>query len=145
MDQGALDMAALGRAIVRRRENLGWNTHALAVRSGLTDSYIRSLERGTGKRVGVEVVVRLARTLGISTDDLLRDAGLITGEALAPEVGDIYRQLTTAERHAWIQIGRALLTLQHEEEALQRASNEAERVTILTGETLERQRRPRMK
>lgn len=119
MGETTLDMNALGRSLTRRREALGWTTYRLAQHARLSDPYVRNLERGVGKRVGIEIVARLARALGTSTDDLLRDAGIETGGGLIDEMTYIYNELTQAERRAWIRIGRVLLDMRREQMALQ--------------------------
>jgi len=120
-------MGALGRSLSRRRRTLGWTTYKLAQHAGLSDPYVRNLEKGLGKRVGIEIVARLARALGTSTDDLLHDAGIDTGGGLTDEMSGIYNELTQAERRAWIRIGRVLLEMRREQLALQQdAASELE-------------------
>jgi len=129
-DSLRLDMAAFGRALVRRRQAIGWTRYRLSRRAGMSDPYVRTLEHGQGKRVGIEVVVRLAGALGIGADDLLRDAGLPVQTGLPAELRDVYVQLGGAERRAWLSIGRALLDLQEDHRKLQALPAEDEPLVV---------------
>jgi transcriptional regulator with XRE-family HTH domain len=116
-----LDMIAFGESIVRRREALGWTRYRLSRIAGMSDPYIRALEMGHGKRVGIEVVVRLAKALGTTSDDLLRDAGMPIQSTVPEELTHIYDSLREPERRAWLYIGQALVDLQDEYRELQRS------------------------
>ena len=115
------DMVAFGEAIVRRRQALGWSRYHLSRLAGMSDPYIRALEMGQGKRVGIEVVVRLSKALGTTTDDMLRDAGLPVESAVPDALRETYESMGLAERRAWLRIGQALVAMQEEYRALQRS------------------------
>jgi transcriptional regulator with XRE-family HTH domain len=119
MDAPSLDVVALGRAIVKRREGLGWTTYRLADRAGISDPYLRRLESGNGGRVGIETVSKIARALAVTMDDILRDVGLPTPDILPAQVAIVYEGLGDVERRAWIKVGRTLGELRTDYEALQ--------------------------
>jgi transcriptional regulator with XRE-family HTH domain len=119
-------MIAFGESVVRRREALGWTRYRLSRIAGMSDPYIRALEMGHGKRVGIEVVVRLAKALGTTSDDLLRDAGMPLQSTVPEELSEVYDSLREPERRAWLHIGQALVDLQVEYQQLQRSLDDAE-------------------
>ncbi len=57
-------------AIRERREAAGLNQRELARRTGLTPEYLNAIERGP-RRPGVLTLVRIARALGVTIDDLI--------------------------------------------------------------------------
>jgi transcriptional regulator with XRE-family HTH domain len=57
-------------AIRERRKAAGLNQRELARRTGLTPEYLNSIERGP-RRPGVLTLVRIARALGVTIDDLI--------------------------------------------------------------------------
>lgn len=97
MENRDIDMGALAQAIVRRREGARWSTYRLAEKAGVSDPYLREIEGGKKKRIGISIVARIAYALGITTDDLLADIGLPTVGGMAglvpPEVTAIYNGL----------------------------------------------------
>jgi len=56
--------------IRERREAAGLNQRELARRTGLTPEYLNAMERGT-RQPGILTLVRIARALGLSIDDLI--------------------------------------------------------------------------
>ena len=138
MAEERLDMRALGLALTRRREALGWTTYRLAERAGITDPYVRELEKGNGKRVGVMMLAKLARALDTSLDELLQDAGFSIGPdgddaARRDELAILVAQLTPPERRALLQMGQALLELRHENQDLLNRSNDGTSPSTLLG------------
>lgn len=65
---------ALGQTVRERRLRAGLSQIELAEKADLNFNYVGSIERGE-KLASVETVVRLARGLGLSAADLLRQAG----------------------------------------------------------------------
>lgn len=63
-------VATFGRRLRSARETNGLTVRELGHRSGVHYSLISHVEAGT-KSVSVENLVRLAQTLGVSTDHLL--------------------------------------------------------------------------
>ena len=61
----------IGERIQQRREQLGLTQEELAEASGLRQSIISRLERGTRKNPGADTVRRLAKTLGVTADWLI--------------------------------------------------------------------------
>lgn len=125
MTEDRLDMRALGLALTRRREALGWTTYRLAERAGITDPYVRELEKGHGKRVGVMMLAKLARALDASMDDLLRDAGFMPvpvgrENGAGDDLAALLTELTPAERRTLFRVGQALLELREENQVLRR-------------------------
>jgi transcriptional regulator with XRE-family HTH domain len=65
--------------IRERREAAGLNQRELARRTGLTPEYLNAVERG-GRRPGVVTLVRIARALDVTIDDLIVVDDAETGE-----------------------------------------------------------------
>lgn len=61
----------IGKRIQQRREQLGLTQEELADASGLRQSIISRLERGTRKNPSADTVRRLARALGVTADWLI--------------------------------------------------------------------------
>jgi DNA-binding XRE family transcriptional regulator len=70
-----VEQKALGAAIRRARERNNLSQEEFAHRCGLHRTYIGSVERGE-RNVSLENIVRIAKTLGMTPADLLREAGL---------------------------------------------------------------------
>ena len=68
MEDGAMQ---IGKRIQQRREKLGLTQEELADASGLRQSIISRLERGTRKNPSADTVRRLATTLGVTADWLI--------------------------------------------------------------------------
>jgi transcriptional regulator with XRE-family HTH domain len=73
-----MDGTFSGARLRRIREQQGLSRQTLAVRAGLSRAYIYSLEQGAeseegARRPSYDVVVRLARALGISHNDLIEE------------------------------------------------------------------------
>lgn len=126
MEHGGFDPAAFGRSVIARRQKLGWTSHRLAVKSGLSDPYVRKVELGRAGRLGLDVALRLADTLGAPIDDMLRDAGVSTGSQTGAEIEDVYAELDAPARRALLSIGHTLRELQSEYSMLQVAESPTE-------------------
>jgi transcriptional regulator with XRE-family HTH domain len=107
----------------------------------VSDAYLRRLEAGDSKRVGIELLARLALALGIGTDDLLCDIGLGGGQNLPEDLGRIYDRLGEAERRAWVRMGEVLADMRQEQERLQAVPHPLEPIAAYSGQDLERLRR----
>ncbi len=63
----------LGRNIARLRQERGWPQSELARRSGVSQGFVSRLESGDSMQTLVGVAAALARALGVTVDDLLRE------------------------------------------------------------------------
>lgn len=109
---GGPDWAALGELLETRREALGLTKREAARRAEVSETTWRSLEGGTNRSPSNEILSRVARTVQIPFQEVLRLAGRgdapaakppirrgRTNEALAamlerdPQLGDRDRQL----------------------------------------------------
>jgi transcriptional regulator with XRE-family HTH domain len=61
----------IGRRIKRLRDQHGWSQTELASRSGVLQSLISRLEKGTRSNPSADVLRGLARALGCTTDYLV--------------------------------------------------------------------------
>ena len=61
----------IGQRIQRRRQQLGWTQEDLARESGVPQSAISRIEQGQRKNPGADVIRRLARSLGVTSDWLI--------------------------------------------------------------------------
>lgn len=64
----------LGKRIYKYREINRLSQKQLAIKVGISKSYITNLELGKGKTVGFEKVLNIANALNVSIDDLLCDS-----------------------------------------------------------------------
>lgn len=79
-DRSALDIKVrFGRAIRRRRAELGISQEELAARAGLHRTYVADVERGT-RNVSLENIAKLAAALNMSISALF--------DSLSTEVGE---------------------------------------------------------
>jgi transcriptional regulator with XRE-family HTH domain len=63
---------ALGALALRLRSDGGWTQAMIAERAGITEQYLRRIERGT-ENPSLTTLIALARALGISTSQLVRE------------------------------------------------------------------------
>jgi transcriptional regulator with XRE-family HTH domain len=73
-----MDMHALGKRLRERREHAGYSQTEVARQTGIIQRDISLLERGGKHALWADTLLRLAKTLGCSTDYLL---GLIDDPA----------------------------------------------------------------
>jgi transcriptional regulator with XRE-family HTH domain len=67
------DAKAIGRRILRYRKEKGMSATELAVKAGISRSYLSELENGTGnhKRVSAEALYAIGKALGVAMSELL--------------------------------------------------------------------------
>ncbi len=58
--------------LAKIRKEKGWSQEKLAVESGISYNTIIKIERGGIKNPKIETVIKMAKALGISLDDLMR-------------------------------------------------------------------------
>jgi transcriptional regulator with XRE-family HTH domain len=80
---------ALARRIRELRQTLGWTQQDLAIRSGLSRSYISRLEMGDIALPSSERLRALSNSLGTTSDDLLTAAGFIDTPRESPDLPEI--------------------------------------------------------
>jgi transcriptional regulator with XRE-family HTH domain len=61
----------LGEAISRYRTRLGWSQNELARRAAVNHPTLQRIETGKSADPSVSIVARIARTLGVSIEELL--------------------------------------------------------------------------
>ena len=64
----------LGENVRQLRLRRGWSQEKLASEAGLHRTYVGSVERGE-RNVSLDNIVAIARALGVSVQELLRDVG----------------------------------------------------------------------
>jgi transcriptional regulator with XRE-family HTH domain len=67
-------LSAFGRNVARLRDQKGFSQDKLAEKSDLDRTYLSGIERGV-RNPGIKVVIRLARALGVSVDQLCKGVG----------------------------------------------------------------------
>jgi transcriptional regulator with XRE-family HTH domain len=78
------DLAALGRAVRRTRQDQGLTIEELAFKVGMTSGTVGQIERGK-RNPQYETLCRIADALGVGLDTLVRDPLLAPAERrLAP-------------------------------------------------------------
>ena len=93
----------LARHITEVREGRGWSQRELGRRAGISGAAISKLESGATEPTN-DTIVKVARALGESPEDLLRLAGHLPDAPpptdLDSTVGDIFRSLPDTQRNA---------------------------------------------
>lgn len=112
MDEGKQQQrVAMGARIVRLREDKGWNQPELAIRAGISQPSLWSLENGKTMEVTHRTLVRIAATLGTTAEYLW--TGVEAEDERAREEAElvsIFRRLDDAgARLALLQSARTLL------------------------------------
>ena len=64
-------LAAFGRNVARIRAERGFSQDKLAEKADLDRTYLSGIERGV-RNPGIKVVIRLARALGVTVDQLCK-------------------------------------------------------------------------
>jgi transcriptional regulator with XRE-family HTH domain len=67
-------LAAFGRNVARLRVEKGFSQDKLAEKADLDRTYLSGIERGV-RNPGIKVVIRLARALGVTVDELCKGVG----------------------------------------------------------------------
>ena len=62
----------VGQNVKRNRKERGWSQEELAFESGLHRTYISGIERGA-RNPTILILARLAKTLRVAVDDLVKD------------------------------------------------------------------------
>jgi transcriptional regulator with XRE-family HTH domain len=107
---------SIGDRIRGLREARGWSGAELARRVGIKGPSLWEIEAGETKSLRADTLMRLARVL--ATNPYFLWTGV--GSPVAPidpnvdeaEVVDLYRRLTAANQHAWVEIGKTLIRAQ---------------------------------
>ncbi len=97
------DVFVDGAAIRRLRKNKGWSQMDLARIAWIDQGTISALERNAKGGLNLVTLVRLARTLGVSTDDLLVPPDGTPVESSEPQLDvmmRLVRDLTDEERQS---------------------------------------------
>lgn len=83
----------LGAILRRKREEAGIGPVALVKISGVSRSYLAYLEQGKFAEVGLDKFSRIVKALGLSTDEVLAEAGYLPKtDRTLPEPTDYLRQ-----------------------------------------------------
>ena len=64
-------LVAFGRNVARIRSGRGFSQDKLAAEADLDRTYVSGIERGV-RNPGIRTVLRIARVLGVSVDDLCK-------------------------------------------------------------------------
>ena len=63
----------IGRNVKALRERQGWSQNELARRTDVSQAFLSRLEAGAYREVGSLALLALARALGVTVDELLRE------------------------------------------------------------------------
>lgn len=135
-----VELRIKGERVLLARRDLGWDQKELGRRAGLSYSFISDLERNKHNNATVDVVGRLAESLGVSVTYLLgltdapggsaddgapidagpnrlvfevRDAEL---RAAVLEIIDVVREMTPAQRRLFVDMAQKMKRLMDGEE-----------------------------
>ena len=101
-----MDLYQVGRKIRAFRLEQGLIQEALAEAADLSSTYVSHVERGR-KKASLESLIRIAAALHITVDRLLVQVQESDTSAYIPEVCDLLRDCSAAERHVIFQISQA--------------------------------------
>jgi transcriptional regulator with XRE-family HTH domain len=97
--------AAFGREVQRLRTALGLSLRELAELSGLTTSYITSIELGK-RDLSLSTIVALAEALGISPAELFESPGGLSPSAV--EMATLWSEVSPDVQAAIVDVLRAI-------------------------------------
>lgn len=99
VETGIRDAAAVGLLVRELREARGWSLRQLALRAGVTHTWIGKLETGLRARVDIGDLSKLAEALGVEVEYLYREGGDERGlERAADEIAEQWIALGRRER-----------------------------------------------
>ena len=98
-----MDYIAFGRELRKLRQQRGLTQEKLAELVDLSVPYISHLERGT-KKPSLEVLTRLAESLGVTVDQLLTGNQVTDKAAYYSEVHELLEDRSIRERAVLIEI-----------------------------------------
>ena len=107
-----------GTRIRLLRNRRRWTQKELAIRSGVNQSLISSLENKAKPGVRIATLAKLARALGVATDDLLVSAESLPVKATDPKLNLIRRlveDMTPEERQSATMFVRFVLAQRERE------------------------------
>lgn len=102
-----IDYIALGERIRRRRKEQNMTQNFLAEQVDLEPSNISHIERAVSK-VGLGSLVKIANTLGCTTDDLLCDSLIHEREAFENELVALSKDCSPKELRLIVDLARAM-------------------------------------
>lgn len=79
-EDGSEKARRLAAVITRQRKAQGVTAYRLAEESGLSRSYLSHMEHGRFGELGLDKFARIVEALGVSADDLLRQAGYLSSK-----------------------------------------------------------------
>jgi transcriptional regulator with XRE-family HTH domain len=107
---------AIGDRIRGLREARGWSGAELARRSGISGPSLWEIENGETRTLRADTLMRISGALSANPYFLWTGAGSpvapIDPNVEEAQVVDLYRRLSAANRHAWIEIANSLLRAQ---------------------------------
>lgn len=87
-----MNASNVGKRIKSAREQLGLTQEQLAETIGLSSMHISVIERGV-KPPKLETFIKIANTLGVSSDQLLQDEIINTNETVTTEISKLVENL----------------------------------------------------
>lgn len=104
--------------LVKELNKREWSNSELARRAGVVPSYV-SMVISLGRQPGLGFCKKVANALGVSEDEVVRAAGLISGPAVVSELSEeelkvlySYRKLDTIRKKEIVAILDVLITIQ---------------------------------
>ena len=91
-------MASLGVVIQSLREDRGLTQGQLATYAGLSRSYLSLIESGQRESIAAEILVKIARRLGVTSEYLLERADLIPVCEEKDGIGNLLEQVNALAR-----------------------------------------------
>ncbi len=104
-----MEYKSIGKNIRKRRNELGIKQEALAEMVDLSVSYIGAIERGE-KLPKLDVFIRIANSLKVSSDTLLSGVLEIENQIVASELSDELSNLPKTEQKRILNVVRTMIT-----------------------------------
>ena len=98
-----MDYKSIGKNIRKRRDELGLKQETLAELVNISTSYMGAIERGE-KLPKLEIFIRIANALKISSDALLIDLLAVRNDIIASDLSDQLSSLPQTEKRRILSI-----------------------------------------
>lgn len=79
------------------RGRRGWSINKLAIKSGVTSGYLSQLETGKRGTPSATIINKLAKVLGVPTEEMMRQAGYLEGGDPSETTIDLNADMDTEE------------------------------------------------
>jgi len=96
-------MSKLGEYITERRNAKGWSKRELAMKSDVSHAEVHRIENGERQNPSPILLNKIAATLGVPQEEIMRIAGYAAGVEDVPMIAKVFPDLKTEKQQQTVQ------------------------------------------